>query len=256
MLLVVDIGNTNASFAVFRGRRIDARWSVPISRAKNAAALSRILRARAGSRRIDGVCAVSVVLKLNATLCRACRQAFNLSPLFVTAKNSRMKLVGYPASQLGADRIVGALAAYEKLRRAVIVVDAGTGITFDAVDARGRFLGGAIAPGPGLMAGVLHSMTARLPAVEPAPVSRAIGKSTRSCIESGVSIGAAGLVDRLVDEISREMGSRPLVVATGGWAKLLALRSKKIQMVFPDLVLEGLRILWCRSLRPIDKASG
>ena len=157
-----------------------------------------------------------------------------------------MPLGGYPRRQVGADRLVGALAAFERHRRAVVVVDIGTAVTVDAVDARGCFRGGAIAPGPEMMAAALAAMTAKLPRVRPRRVRRAIGRSTRAGIAAGLFFGTAGLVDRLVTRIARELRGRPLVIATGGLAKLVAPASATIRRVEPDLLFDGLRLVWER----------
>lgn len=169
-----------------------------------------------------------------------------MKPLFATARTVGIPLGRYPRRQIGPDRLVNALAARARFKRSCIIIDAGTAITVDGVDGRGHFLGGAIAPGPSLMARALEKGTERLPWVGPVRPRHAIGRSTRGCIRSGVLLGAAGLVDRLVREIAREMGGRPLVIATGGAAPLLAPLCTAIHRVEPDFTLEGLRVLWER----------
>nr|HPM41543.1 type III pantothenate kinase [bacterium] len=185
-----------------------------------------------------------------------CRGALGVSPMFVGPSRAGIRFPGYPARSVGVDRLLSAAAAFERYGRAVVVVDMGSAMTFDAVDSGGRFLGGAIAPGPGMMAASLGAMTARLPRVAPQRPRRATGRDTRSCILSGVVLGAAGAVDRVVSEISREMRGRPVVVATGGFAGLIAPLSRTISRVHPNLVLEGLFLAWERNRRRIDNAAG
>lgn len=247
MLLAIDIGNTSVACALFRRRQIVRRFRIPTASVTGVAGLARLLRRKAGRGGVDGCSIVSVVPKLDATFRAACRRAFDCAPLFATPATIGMPLGGYPRRQIGADRLVGVLAAFARHRRAIVVVDIGSGITFDAVDASGCFRGGAIAPGPELMGAALATMTAKLPLVHPRRARRAIGRNTRAGIEAGLFFGVAGLVDRIVHLVGREMRTRPLVVATGGFATLIAPASKTIRRVEPDLLFEGLRLVWERN---------
>lgn len=254
-LLVIDVGNTNVACGLFRGRRLAATWEVRTASCANIHTISRMLSSKVGNRQkqtISGVCIVSVVPRLSPLFRIACKRCLGVRPLFATPKTIGAMLRRYPVSQVGPDRLVNALAVYERFGRACVVVDIGTAITFDVVNAHGEFEGGAIAPGPALMSGALHWMTARLPEVDPARPRRAIGKSTRECIRAGVVIGAAGLIDRIVDRIAGEMKGRPVVVATGGGATLLARQCRTLQHVDPHLLLQGLRLVWERYITPVS----
>jgi type III pantothenate kinase len=238
MLLTIDIGNTNVTCGLFRGSRLLKAWNL-----KQSGLLS-FENDAARSETLDGICMCSVAPGATVLVREACKDAFGIEPLVAGSWNAGMPIVGYDPKQLGADRLMAALAAYERYRKALIVVDAGTAITIDLVDADGAFRGGAIAPGVGLSAQALHEATGQLPLVEPAPARRAIGRDTRSAINSGLVNGAAGLIDRLAHDIAREGKVKPLVVATGGDANLLKKHCASIERVHPHLVLEGLRIVW------------
>ena len=256
ILLAIDIGNTSASFGIFGGKKLLSEWRMPISSVRGAPTLAKRIASKARGVKFDGVCIASVVPRLNRIFRLACRSAFGFPPVFVGPSRAGIRMSGYPARKIGVDRLLGAAAAFERHGRAVVVVDIGSAVTFDAVDSGGRFLGGAIAPGPGLMAASLSAMTVRLPRVAPQRPRRATGRDTRSCILSGVVLGAAGAVDRVVSEISKEMREKPVVVATGGFAGLIAPLSRTISRVHPNLVLEGLSLAWERSRRRIDNAAG
>jgi len=156
----------------------------------------------------------------------------------------------HPLSSLGRDRLAAASGAVELTGVPVIIVDFGTAITVDAVSRKGVFLGGAIAPGPGLSAAALARGTARLPLSRLSPPDRAIGRSTKECLSSGIVIGLASLADGLVARIIREMGEKRVpVLATGGAARLIAPYSKTMRRVIPGLVLMGIRVVAQRTAR-------
>ena len=244
-----DIGNTHVNGAIFEGRRIVTRFVAATGDCMNSRSVSRFITKNVGRKsaaKIEGVCISSVVPAVNRPFRDACIYLFKKTPLFVTAKNAGVILRQYKPQEIGTDRIVNALAAYRKYKKAVIVVDIGTGTTIDAVNSKGEFLGGAIAPGVSLCAVALHEMTAKLPRVLVSRPKRVIGSNTRDCIRSGLFFGCAGLIDNLVREISREMKCKPLVIATGGDAKLISKGSKTIDRVDPNLTLEGLKFIWER----------
>lgn len=242
MLLTLDLGNSNASFGLFKGRRLVSSRSVKFH---SIAELERSLRG--GVRGIDGACVASVVPSADARVCRFLKRVFGVEPIFASHKNAGMRVRGYNARQLGADRLVAAVAAYWRYKKPVIVIDAGTAITIDLVNRKGEFAGGAIVPGLHTACESLYRVAEKLPHVKPAYTRRVRGKDTRSAINLGVVQGYAGLVDHIVRELRRESKTKALVVATGGDAKLLKKMCGTIDRVHPNLVLEGLQIIWERN---------
>ena len=242
MLLTLDLGNSNASVGLFNDRRLVSSRSVKFH---SMAELERSLRS--GAREIEGACVSSVVPSMDARVRRFLKRTFGVEPVFANHKNSGMRVCGYNARQLGADRLVAAVAAYERYKRPVIVIDAGTAITIDLVNRKGEFAGGAIVPGLHTACESLYRVAEKLPHVKPAYTKRVRGKDTRSAINSGVVQGYAGLVDHIVRELRRESKTKALVVATGGDAKLLKKMCGTIDKVNPHLILEGLRIIWERN---------
>lgn len=243
MLLTVDLGNSNASVGLFKGRRLSRSWPVKFS---SIPEFERALRGHARGE-VEGACVSSVVPSADARVRRFLRKAFGVEPIFASHKNAGMRVNGYNARQLGADRLVAAIGAYERYRRPVIVIDAGTAITIDLVNRKGEFAGGAIVPGLGTAAESLYGAAEKLPLVKPKPARSVKGKDTRSAINSGIVHGYAGMIDHLVRELKRESGTKSLVVATGGDAKILKTVCRTIDRVHPHLVLEGLRIIWERN---------
>lgn len=246
MLLAIDIGNTNVACGLFKGGKLVRCWRMPAKRCRSLSSTQGLLSnhlARIGGT-ISGVCVVSVVPALDKIFSDASQHLFEVWPLFATPRTIDIPLRRYPASQVGPDRLVNALAAYSHYHKACIVVDIGTAITFDVVNEKGEFEGGAIAPGADLMADALHRMTARLPHIKLGRASRALGKSTSACIRSGLYYGCAGLVDRIVEKISSDIKLKLTVIATGGGAHFLVRQCRTIQHIHKNLTLEGLKIIW------------
>lgn len=245
-LAVFDIGNTNVKGALFKNARIVRRWSAPSLACQKAAFVQRLFASKLGAsrKRLQGVCIVSVVPGINKLFAAACRSMLELKSFFATPRTIGIPFGKYDPREIGADRLIGAMAAHRVHNKAVIVVGAGTALTFDAVDSKGRYLGGAIAPGFGMAARALNEMTSRLPLVKISKPRRVIGASTRACISSGIFYGWAGIVRNLVREISKEMKTRPLVIATGRDAEMIAKASGIACEIRKDLVFEGLKILW------------
>lgn len=242
MLLVIDIGNTNIECAALDGRHPIKCWGRRTENCINQSQLKSLL-VRC-PKKIDGIMISSVVPMLNKDIGRVCKELFDLSPLFASSNNIPMKIKGYNPRQLGPDRLLAALAAFRRFKKALIIVDAGTGITIDAVNSKGEFLGGAIAPGATAMAKALHLSTAKLPLVKFKKVRSPTAHSTKDAIRVGINLGLAGLIDRIVESIAEEMETLPLVVATGGAAQYFKTLCKTIRHVCPNLVLEGLEITW------------
>jgi type III pantothenate kinase len=245
MLLVIDIGNTNAVCGLYRGRRLAGEWRVRTSKPASKIA-DGIIR---GAGEVEGVCVSSVVPWVDRILERRLRSHFSCGVLFANERTIGVPVVSRIEEEVGADRLVNVLAGYERYRSSLIIVDFGTATTFDVVSPRGEYAGGAIAPGVNLANRSLSDYTAKLPRVEIAKTRRAICYTTKTAMQSGVFHGYVGLVNHLVSKIKGEMKSSPKVIATGGLAKTIASATDAIDAVHPHLTLEGLRLVWERSVR-------
>jgi type III pantothenate kinase len=187
----------------------------------------------------------SVVPPLVGTFEELLKHYFNVSPLVVRAGvKTGVRILADNPREVGTDRIVNCAAAHYLYKRAVIVVDLGTGTTFDMVSKEGDFIGGVIAPGIGIAAHALYTRTAALPRVELAHPQKVIGSNTISAMQSGIVFGYIGLVEGLLVRIQKELGEKALVVATGGYAELIARGTKVIDKVNPDITLVGLRLIY------------
>jgi type III pantothenate kinase len=193
---------------------------------------------------IDAIAIASVVPPLNYTLRRMAEVYFHLTPLFVDhTLNTGLKILYQPASDVGADRIVDAVAAIEKYGAPCIVVDFGTATTFNAINAQSEYLGGVITPGIMISSEALFARTAKLPRVDIRRPAKVVGSSTVEAMQSGLYYGYAGLVDGVLERMIEELGEKPRVIATGGLAPLIATASKFIEKVDDTLTLEGLRLV-------------
>jgi len=249
MLLVIDIGNTNTVLGVFNGNHLAVSWRLETNQSQTAdeyGILSRNLFTLAGIEftKIRSIIIASVVPPLNSVLEEMALKYFKVKPLFVEPgiKTGVPVLYDSPAD-VGADRIVNAVAAYEKYGGPSIVVDFGTATTFDAISPKGEYLGGVIAPGLGISAEALYLKTARLPRVEIRAPSKVIGTSTVGSIQSGLYFGYIGLVDGILEHMIQELGSKTVVIATGGYASLIGGGVHLIHHIDPELTLEGLRLI-------------
>lgn len=255
MLLAIDAGNTNVTLGLFRDSDLVAQWRLVTERAATSDEYGvqiRDLFSRAGIdlKDVNGVAVASVVPPLNQTLKRMVEVYFELTPLFVDhSVSSGLKILYDPPSDLGADRIVDAVAAVAKYGAPCIVVDFGTATTFNAINANGEFLGGAISPGLMTCAEALFSRAAKLPRVEFARPKNVIGSSTITAMQSGLYHGYASLVDGILKQMLEEMGGEPRIIATGGLAKLIVDASQYINEVDETLTLDGLRLVYEKSLR-------
>jgi len=252
MLLVIDIGNTNTSLGVFDGERLAAHWRLTTARSRTVdewGVHARNLFALAGLdfKSIDAIAIASVVPPLNFTLKRMAEVYFDLTPLFVDhTVDTGVQILYQPPSDVGADRIVDAVAAIHKYGAPCIVVDFGTATTFDAINSKGEYLGGVITPGITISSDALFERAAKLPRVEIKRPAKVIGSTTVQAMQSGFYHGYVGLVDGILRKMSDELGGTVKVISTGGLAPLIATGSAIIEIVDETLTLEGLRLVYER----------
>lgn len=257
MLLAIDVGNTNIVLGVFDGATLVHSWRLQTLRERTADELGLLVDGLFAHSRIDrvkirGVILGSVVPPLTGTLVSMTLQYFGVPALIVEpGVNTGMPILYENPAEVGADRIVNAVAAYEKFGRAagrpMIVVDFGTATTFDAVTAEGEYLGGAICPGVQISADALFQRAARLPRIDVRKPSRIVGRTTVGAMESGLFWGYVGMVEGLVRRMGEELGGGALCVATGGLAEVIAPETTLIEHVDADLTLHGLRMVWERN---------
>jgi type III pantothenate kinase len=256
MLLAIDVGNTNIVLGVFDGTILAHSWRLQTLRDRTSDELGLLVEALfnhsfESPTSITGIVVGSVVPPLTGTICRMVEDYFALTPLLVDpASNTGMPILYENPSEVGADRIVNAIAAHEQFGgdgRALIVCDFGTATTLDAVSAKGEYLGGAICPGVTISADALFQRAARLPRIEVRKPHAVIGRTTVHAMESGLFFGYVGMVEGLVRRMTEELGGNARCVATGGLAALIAPESPLIEHVDLDLTLQGLRIVWQRN---------
>jgi type III pantothenate kinase len=254
MLLAIDVGNTNIVIGVFRDKELIHSWRLTTIRERTSDELGVLVAGlcdRHGVHRqeITGIVVASVVPPLTATLMKMATDYFGQAALlFEPAVNGRMPILIDKPSEVGADRVVNSIAAFDTYGKGLplIVVDFGTATTFDAVSAKGEYLGGIICPGPKLSAEALFQRAARLPRIDVTKPARVIGTNTVAAMQSGLFWGYVDMVEGLVRRMKAELGGAAVVVATGGLASVVAPESSEIEHVDEELTLRGLRLVWER----------
>jgi type III pantothenate kinase len=259
MLLAIDVGNTNIVLGVFDGPRLAESWRLATLRERTSDEVGILVthlfeRSDIALERVSGIILSSVVPPLTRTMEEMAERFFGRRLLNVDpGSNTGMPVLYSPASDVGADRVVNAVAAYEAYGRTrlcpVIVVDFGTATTFDAISGAGEYIGGVICPGIGISADALFQRAARLPRVDVRKPPGIIGRTTVTSMQAGLFFGYVSMVDGIVARMRVELegGERAACIATGGMADVLAGETVAIQHVNPDLTLEGLRLIWERN---------
>jgi len=262
MLLVLDVGNTNTVLGVFEAAPeapdahygpLIAHWRVQTTKTQTVdeyGVLFRNLFAMNGIEftAVQGTVISSVVPPLDSTLREVCERYFQSRPLFIEPGVKTGMPVHYDnPAEVGADRIVNSVAAFEKFGGPCIIVDFGTATTFDVVSSKGEYLGGVITPGIGISADALFTRTARLPRVDVRKPPRVLATNTVNSVQSGLYYGYLGLIDGIIERLIAELGSDVKVVATGGLASLMGAGSKYIREIDDLLTLDGLRIIYERN---------
>ncbi len=253
MLLALDVGNTNVTIGVFQGKELGAHWRLRTVHDQTADEWGILLRnlfslASLDSAAIDGIVIASVVPPLDSSLAAMAREYFDTDAFFVTSETDTGLAIRYDnPREVGADRIVNGVAAYQLYGGPCVVVDLGTAITFDAISGKAEYLGGVICAGISISIEALFSKTARLPLVDFRQPAQLIGTNTVGSMQSGLYYGAIGMIDGILERIVAELGPETRAIATGGQARLIIRGSRYLKVIDEDLTLKGLELIWERN---------
>jgi type III pantothenate kinase len=251
MFLAIDVGNTQTVLGIYDGKALQHHWRLKTDTGRTAdeyGVLVRSLLSGVGNPRVTGIAISCVVPPMNRTVEGLCQNYLGISPLFIgPGVRTGMPILYDKPQEVGADRIVNAIAAYERTHDTTIVVDFGTATTFDYISAKGEYVGGIIAPGLGISSDALFERAAKLSPVDLAKPKHVVGRNTIEAIQSGLIYGYVSLVDGLVARVQKENKVKARVIATGGFAPLLAPESESIEEVDEFLTLDGLRLIYQRN---------
>lgn len=255
MLFVIDVGNTNIVLGVYEGDELKHNWRISTDRGKTDDEFGMLVKSLFADKGmtftdIEGIIISSVVPPLMFSLEKMCRKYFDIKPMVIgPGLKTGLNIKAENPRELGADRIVNAVAAIHHYGTPLIIVDFGTATTLCFVDEQGGYHGGAIAPGIGISTEALYSRAAKLPRIELIKPPSVIGRNTIHAMQSGIIYGFVGQVDELVRRMKMESDKKPNVIATGGLAELIGSESNEIDIVDPWLTVKGLRLIYDRNKR-------
>lgn len=253
LLLVIDVGNSNIVLGIYQGETLLRDWRISTDKSRTTDEYGILVHdlfrlSDISFKSVDGIIISSVVPTLTGVLEKLSVQYFGFKPYVVgPGIKSGMPILYDNPREVGADRIVNAVAGFEKYHCPLIIVDFGTATTFDYVNKKGEFCGGAIAPGLAISMEALFQRASKLPRVEIAKPPHIVAKNTVNSMQAGIYYGYIGLVDEIVNRMKGEYKEKPTVIATGGLAGLIAPESKTIEKIEEYLTLEGLRIIYHRN---------
>ena len=254
MLLAIDVGNTNCKFAVFDGEKMIDQWRIQTTQARTADEyavwLTQLMQLRGiAPKDIDGAIIATVVPQALFNIRQLCNRYFNLEPMVIGEEGVDLgvKILLDRPQDVGADRVVNGIAAFKQFGGPLIIIDFGSGTTFDVVDEQGNYCGGAIAPGIQLSIEAFYLMTARLPRIRVEKPAHVIGKATIPAMQSGIFWGYVGLIEKLVTMMKAEYGRPMKVIATGGLAPLFEKETPMIEAITSDLTMRGLQQVYARN---------